>query len=275
MVQVDALWSFGIGAGVAVTHHHQLKAAFARGQAATQTAPYQALLLLLGALFEPSGIYLLWAFPSWETMHVLDRSMPAWAVALFAATNVTQGVLGFWLTARLLRANRALGAGLVWAFGYVGMFFVLMHGWDGTGYQRFFSNTPEELATWQWSHASRWFTGDVAVALYVMGVVLVPALVWPMAAALRETRQHHVAVLVAAALGVQVVVFPLVALMLSLLLHGLGNVVGVGAGALLVALLVSRRGPLRAVLLFFAQEPGVVMRQAARPSTLDPAGLPA
>lgn len=255
MVQVDALWSLGIGAGCAVAHHQQLRAAAAQRRSAFQTDAYRSLLLLLGAVFAPSGMFLLWSFPSWETMHVLDRSMPGWAVATFAATNVTQGVLGFALSSALLARNRPLGAALVWAFGYVGMFFVLMHGWDGTGYQRFFSNTPEELASWQWGHAARWFTGDVAVSLYVMGVVLVPALIWPCARALSQARGVKPVTTTVALLVAQVVLFPVVALVLTVLMIQLGALVGGALGLGMVALLLLPRAPLRTALVWFAQAP--------------------
>ena len=56
------------------------------------------------ALFVPSGVWLLWRFPSWETMHAGDRSLPAWLVAAFVATNATQGVLGF-LVGQVMKAT--------------------------------------------------------------------------------------------------------------------------------------------------------------------------
>ena len=45
------------------------------------------------------GVYLLWAFPDWETMQVAHShaSLLPWLVTVFAITNVTQGMLGLGL----------------------------------------------------------------------------------------------------------------------------------------------------------------------------------
>ena len=136
-------------------------------------------------MFAPSGLYLVWEFTSWETMHAGTRAMPAWLVCLFAITNVTQGLLGYWVTQRLLRAGRPYLAYLQVVAAYFAMFFVLVHGWDGKGYQRFFSPTHEDFMAWDGDWAS-WFTSDVALTLAAMGLVLVPLLVGMQVSWLRE-----------------------------------------------------------------------------------------
>jgi hypothetical protein len=55
------------------------------------------------------------------------------------------------------------------------MFFILVHGWDGKGYQRFFSETAAHFRAWDGGWTS-WLGSDVAVTLYVMGAVLIPVM---------------------------------------------------------------------------------------------------
>src|SRR6266487_4164235 len=145
MVQVDVFWSYGIGAGfaAAAAHHLRAPAAPAVGNRPGRWSdPYLlTTVLYCGLLFAPSGIWLLWGFPDWETMQVArDHAvLPAWLVALFAVTNVSQGLLGYWVGRRLVESGRTYAAFLQAGVGYLGMFFILVHGWDGRGYQRFFS----------------------------------------------------------------------------------------------------------------------------------------
>ena len=47
--------------------------------------------------------------------------------------------MGYWVTAELIRAGRRYAAFLQVGLGYFEMLFILVHGWDGRGYQRFFS----------------------------------------------------------------------------------------------------------------------------------------
>ncbi|HEX7670946.1 MAG TPA: hypothetical protein VF395_15230, partial [Polyangiaceae bacterium] len=105
-----------------------------------------------------------------------DKSMPGWLVTLFAITNVTQGMLGFWLTYKLIRARRDFLAFLQPFFGYFGMFIILVHGWDGRGYERFFSENREVFATWTPAHVTTWLTSEVALTLGAMGCVLIPVM---------------------------------------------------------------------------------------------------
>ena len=146
-------------------------------------------MLYLAILFAPSGIYLLWNFPSWETMHVGDRNLPAWLVALFAITNVTQGILGYWVVYRLLRRGWRYFAFFQMYLGYLFMFFILVHGWDGAGYQRFFSAAKVDFAAWEWTNIPAFFVSDVGLTLYGMGVILVPVLLLIMTKWLLDGKQ--------------------------------------------------------------------------------------
>jgi hypothetical protein len=188
MVQVDVFWSYGLGAGFAFAAARQLLAEPqpAAGQCAADSDCllgnrfFSATVLFLALIFAPSGVCLLWAFPSWETMHVGDRNLPAWLVTLFAVTNVTQGMLGFWVVRRLLQKGQRFAAFLQAALGYFLMFFILVHGWDGTGYRRFFSATKELFLDWHWTNALRFAYSNVALTLYLMGLVLIPVMGWMM-----------------------------------------------------------------------------------------------
>jgi len=59
-------------------------------------------------------------------------------VLAFGITNVTQGILGFWVGIKLMEKGKYLAANYNWLIGYLGLFFILIYGWDGLGYDRFF-----------------------------------------------------------------------------------------------------------------------------------------
>ncbi len=176
MVQVDVFWSYALGAGFAITHAWQLEAERKAQRSPFDHRSFRDTILFLACVFVPSGAYLVWAFPSWETMHVGDRNMPAWLITLFSLTNVTQGLLGYAVVAWLLARGRRYLAYLQWVLGYFLMFFILVHGWDGTGYVRFFSETRAQIPGWTWSTAGAWLVCPVAISLYVMGIFLMPAM---------------------------------------------------------------------------------------------------
>jgi hypothetical protein len=203
MVEVDVFWAYGIGAGFAAAATHQIAMSKDRpadsptsGWKRVVSSPYAFVSALFCALlFAPSGAYLLWAFPDWETMQVAHdhSSLPAWLVALFALTNVSQGILGYWVTATLIRVGRRYAAFCQVAIGYFGMFFILVHGWDGRGYQRFFSANRAVFESWPanpspgeaFDRALEWATSPVALTLAGMSVIVI-VLLWIMTAWLRE-----------------------------------------------------------------------------------------
>jgi hypothetical protein len=279
VVQVDVFWAYGIGSAFALAASHQLAArertddpedvaAPARGEWAesgwkrTWSNPYLLVAALFCAvLFAPSGAYLLWEFPSWETMHAGDRDLPAWLVTLFAVTNTTQGVLGFLVTQWLIRRGRAFTAYLQAAGAYFGMFFILVHGWDGKGYQRFFSATHQDFLNWDGDWTA-WLTSDVAIALYVMGVFLLPPMFALYGAWLAEGRRiggsaaqprlPKQLVLPLAIAGIAFV--PLgAAIATSLLIHQIGWIAGSVIAVAVLWLLALRHGsPTRRALARFA-----------------------
>jgi hypothetical protein len=291
MVQVDVFWSYGLAATLAVASSRQLLAR--RRAAALQPraepvedaavtvgpAPHSRwrdpyllrTLLFLALVFAPSGVYLVWEFPSWETMHVGDRDMPGWLIATFAITNVTQGLLGFWVVERLLAAGRPYLAYLQILVGYVGMFFILVHGWDGQGYQRFFSPTHADFVAWD-GDWSAWLTSDVALTLLGMGVVLVPTLLW---AAIGWQREgYRLAPAGAARPGAGAIAALLLATVFvaglglsvgaSLVIHALGTAAGVVVAVALGALALSSGGPVHALYRAYGL-PGAEEARGASP----------
>ena len=290
MVQVDVFWSYGIGAGFALAAANQLRADRADQPSAAPTAdqpnaepkadqssadqpharrpdPYlTATIVYAAAVFAPSGAWLLWQFPSWETMHAgSHETVPGWLVALFTATNTTQAIVGFLATRWLVERGRHRTACLQLVGAYFAMFFILVHGWDGTGYRRFFSATAADLANWGGAdplqHVRAWLTSDVALTLYGMGVVLVPLLLglcvrWHVAA----NPGGGARVLALALAGI----FGLGlggAIVASVLVHLLGWLAGAAVFALVAAAVVA---PPRGPVTFAANR---LVRGAARPAT--------
>ncbi|MBE2252605.1 MAG: hypothetical protein IAE78_23940 [Myxococcus sp.] len=247
MVQVDVFWSYGIGAGLGLASAAKGLRTLERPLEALRSADAFQALLFLAVVFAPSGFVLLWSFPSWETMHVGTRELPGWLVALFGITNITQGLLGFVVARWLSSRGRAFSALLHWLGGYFGMFFILVHGWDGSGYQRFFSPTREALTGWTWRTAASWLTSDVALTLLAMGVVLIPWLVGLTVSWLRASqRAPAAAALWVAILLLLVVGVPAFAVASSVLVRQLGAPLGAAATfALALALTHRRVGPLR------------------------------
>ncbi|WP_412743276.1 hypothetical protein [Krasilnikovia sp. MM14-A1004] len=177
MVQVDVFWSYAIGAGCGAAAARESLREPARELLADRR--FSATVLFLGCVFAPSGIWLLWSFPGWETMHAAatHTDLPGWLVAVFAITNITQGVLGYVVAQTLWRRGHHYLSWVQMPLGYLAMFFILAYGWDGAGYRRFFAATPEDWRSGRFDPVA--FLGsDVALTLYAMGVVLVPLLLW-------------------------------------------------------------------------------------------------
>jgi hypothetical protein len=135
-------------------------------------------ILYAALIFAPSGLYLLWDFTNWETMQAGTKSMPAWLIVGFAITNITQAMLGFWVTERLIVHGRQYLAAMQTFIGYFGMFFILVHGWDSFGWHRFFSEDRADFLAWNSEPAidqvTSWLTSSVALTLFAMGFILIP-----------------------------------------------------------------------------------------------------
>ena len=189
MVQVDIFWAYGLGAGLAAAAGRQLK----DKDDIFVTSYFVKTLLFLALVWAPTGMLLLLKHPSWECMQVPDKlsNIPIWLILGFGITNVTQGILGYWVTVKLYKKEKYYLANLNWLAGYLGMFFILVYGWDGLGWDRFLFDRDVYGAAWQpglnltimerlsfaWS--------SVAMTLYIDGIYLLPPL------ALMLTAWYH------------------------------------------------------------------------------------
>jgi len=177
MVQVDIFWSYGLNAGLALAAHKTLSQ-----EKTFWKNPYFTLSLLWTALlFAPSGMYLLWSFPGWETMFVAQNhlSIPAWLVCLFGITNISQGVLGFYVTWRFLKSGNFKAARLQTVWSHAAMLFVLVFGWDFQGYKRFlYAGTGDEWHTGVTYPLTAWFISPVFFTLLGMGLFFIPSYIY-------------------------------------------------------------------------------------------------
>lgn len=258
MVQVDVFWAYGLGAGFAIAACRQLKTFKPEPHRETDESWYSSsflttTILFMAILFAPSGVCLLWAFPSWETMHVADRNLSVWLVALFAVTNVTQGLLGYWVVYKLIQQQKRYLAFLQAVAGYFFMFFILVHGWDGTGYKRFFSATKADFINWELINVLKWLVSDVAIALAIMGVVIVPVLFYIMTkwlmdgykigGAANERTKFITRVDIGLTFVKAIMLAPLVlAIAASLLIHLLGWLIGLLVFVVVAYVIALRKG---------------------------------
>lgn len=181
MVQVDVFWAYGLGASLAAAAGRQLR----REPRPFVTHYFVLTVLFLALVWAPTGLLLLLRHPSWETMQVAPSlsAIPPFVVLAFGVTNVTQGILGYWVGQRLMARGRSELAQLNWLAGYLGMFFILLYGWDGLGYDRFlydrdmFNGVPwSPGAGLQRGAGPAILVSSVARTLYLDGVFLVPSL---------------------------------------------------------------------------------------------------
>lgn len=182
MVQVDVVWSYAFGATFAAAASRQLE----KEEKPFNNKWYVFVLLFLSIFFAPSGIYLLWQFPQWETMQVATcrEDIPAWLVTVFAVTNITQGILGYWAGWKLARKRMFYGVHVNWMVSWVIFWFILACGWDGTGYQRFmYDASVHNGVLWQpgvHMGVSFFYKSNVWWTLVVMAVFFAPMLIYGM-----------------------------------------------------------------------------------------------
>jgi hypothetical protein len=184
MVQVDVFWAYGIGSTMAAAAAKKLE----NEKEPLATSFYAKALVVLSCIWAPTGMLLLLRHPSWETMQAADtlQSIPIWLIVAFGISNVTQGILGFWVTSELIRRKKYYLSHLNWIVGYFGMFFILLYGWDGFGYDRFLYDR-DMFGGEAWKPGAGYqgigsiasmFTTTVAMTLYIDGIFLVPAILY-------------------------------------------------------------------------------------------------
>lgn len=204
MVEVDVFWSYGLGASFALGAFRQLRKLQEEGGAgelklnraqerglkriirkiesgdvAFNNQYFMKTLLFLSLLFVPSGSNLLWSNPNWETMQVGSyETIPGWLVSGFTITNVTQGILGYWVTHECLMKGKFHRAALQTMAAYVAFWFILVNGWDKTGYMRFFSKNREAFDDWKWTNVFGWVGSDVVRILLAYGAFFIPLMLF-------------------------------------------------------------------------------------------------
>jgi hypothetical protein len=149
MVQVDIFWGYGWGASLAVAAGAQLL----KADKPYETTYWAKTLAFLALFWAPTGLLLLMRHPSWETMQAAAHfyDMSEWLVLAFGITNITQGMLGFAVGYWLLKNGRWYAAQMNWLLGYFGMFFILLYGWDGLGYDRFLYDRDMHAGSPAWT----------------------------------------------------------------------------------------------------------------------------
>jgi hypothetical protein len=196
MVQVDVFWGYGLGASLAVASGVQLT---------EKPEPFYSkyfvyTILFLSLFWAPTGMLLLLRHPSWETMQAAGSlgDISPWLVLSFGITNVTQGILGFWIGQKLMSKGKYLWANINWVLGYYGMFFILLYGWDGLGYDRFlcdrdmlpgspaWSAGASGAQVHAWASVIHHLASSVAMTLYMDGIYLLPPYFYLMAKWVRE-----------------------------------------------------------------------------------------
>lgn len=200
MVEVDVFWAYGFGASLAAASGRQL----AKKEKPFESKYFVQTLLFLALVWAPTGMLLLIRHPSWETMQVADDfySMSEWLILGFGFTNVTQGILGFWVGLQLMKAGKYYLSQLNWIFGYFGMFFILLYGWDGLGYDRFLYDRDMLAGSPAWTAGAGTADGvlngllnfvqsGVFITLLTDGVYLLPVFGWLMLKWYREAMVQN------------------------------------------------------------------------------------
>lgn len=178
MLQVDLFWVYGIGAMFATAAAKQLKL---REKRILGNVHFAALMIYISVIFVPEALWLLWSFPHWETMHVWKslEEIPTAYVTLFIAGDALLAIVGFWVAAKLIISGKEYAAHIQWIAGYFSFFFVLIHGWDGTGWQRFTWDPTVTGAAWEAGKTMllEFAKSNVALTLYAMAAPTIAPLI--------------------------------------------------------------------------------------------------
>ncbi|KAF9421212.1 hypothetical protein BGZ94_008884 [Podila epigama] len=186
MIEVDVFWSFSFGALFAATSAGALK----NEKDFWKTPSFVYTLLFLSLIFAPSGLYLLWDNPGWESMFVLGDKNEIHAIlpTVFAFTNVLLGIIGYYVTYNKIREHRfetqlPTTIHKYWVHAYTCFCAIL-----GLGYNRFMY--PSDYVDWRAGMVyplTAFFTSRILFTLLAMGVILLPAAYIPAYIWLKET----------------------------------------------------------------------------------------
>jgi hypothetical protein len=179
MVQVDIAWAYGVGASFAVVGQRYLRErSLARWRDGFLTAPYLHVLFFGLLILGPLTAQLLWSFPDWQLMYAFDLPPSGWLVAGILVVMQLAASAGYAVSWTLLRAQRLYLAYLNFIAGYFLLFFGIVYGWDGTGYQRLLSANRASLEGWTWADAQDWLQSDIVATYNIQMLILVPYLLF-------------------------------------------------------------------------------------------------
>lgn len=144
MIQADVVICYGLGSVFALSHARHVP----RLSVGARHDPRVAgVVLCTSFVVTPVVLLMMWLHLGWETMWVVSTP-PVWLfVAVVLGLNLF-ATAGYLTTRALLRQGRYGAACAQWHASVFGTVFVLVHGWDGTGYQRFLSPTSQDFARW-------------------------------------------------------------------------------------------------------------------------------
>ncbi|KAI9138376.1 hypothetical protein BKA69DRAFT_1177426, partial [Paraphysoderma sedebokerense] len=187
MIQIDIFWSFAFGAMFAAFAYNTLSEhyKFLRSKEKVKTKlTYEEifvnkiffdLLIFMSFLFIPSGVYLLWAFPTWESMLLLKDKDTTHAIipTLFTFSNAFMATLGFYVTARKIEKtppNESEKVHFYWITAYT-IFTAIL----GMGYNRFiFIGTYDDWISGKTNTLAEFFQSEVFNTLLAMATFFVP-----------------------------------------------------------------------------------------------------
>ncbi|KAF9095762.1 hypothetical protein BGX23_012690 [Mortierella sp. AD031] len=174
MIEVDVFWSFSFGALFAACSAGSLKSQ----PVFWSTPSFVYTLLFLSLIFAPSGLYLLWDNPGWESMFLLGdkNEIHAMLPTVFAFTNILLGIIGYYVTYAKIRRYRnakvlPMSFHKYWIHAYTCFCAIL-----GMGYNRFMY--PKDYVAWRAGETfplTAFFTSRMLFTLLSMGVILIPA----------------------------------------------------------------------------------------------------
>ncbi|MGC0416295.1 hypothetical protein [Embleya sp. AB8] len=162
-IQAVLFLSYAVGATFALASARQLqawerRAAGRRAPAelavrirARTANPYLCLTVLFAAvLLVPTGVFMLWQNPSWQTMHSAHRHTDVWAgfVLVYAGGCVLAVLAGFLAGQALVLVGAAYWVFVQAVAAWFVMFLILVHGADGSGYRRVLTTNSHDFATW-------------------------------------------------------------------------------------------------------------------------------
>lgn len=174
MLQPDVFFSYGLASGLAIAAGRKLK----NDDSPFANKYFTGTILWLSICYVPQIIYLLFRFPAWESMFVIEKlsDLSPWFISLYFALVMVMGIAGFGVTQMFLKRGKigAAIAQVAWSLSAATVLVTV--GWDGTGYQRlFYAGTAIDWANGVPYSLADFFNGPVLPTLvWLEALVLIP-----------------------------------------------------------------------------------------------------